>query len=390
MNLYAFELGRKKELCFAELITVMGEENLVERGTDLAIFKFNLENPQTLQNQLGGTIKIIKILDQLPLQISSKDLKQAIQKHLKTHFQNHKGKVNFSISTYNFKKHNSINIKDLLNFSKKILKSLGLNSRFVNKGQNNPPSSTIYKAKVLKKGIDLNIIKGKNTIFLGKTVAIQNIDNYSKRDFHKPCRDARIGMMPPKLAQIMINLVGPSSTIYDPFCGTGTILTEGLLMELDVLGSDIDKRMVKFSEKNCHWLEQEFRTKNLYKIFEKDAQEIKKEDLIISAKNKIDCIITEGYLGPLLTSPPSESQQNEIFSEISTLHENWLKAVHSATDLNCKIVMCKTAFRIKDQIIHFPDFQKIAEEAGWKITKTFTYDRPDQIVIRDIAILEKS
>jgi tRNA G10 N-methylase Trm11 len=57
---------------------------------------------------------------------------------------------------------------------------------------------------------------------------VQNIDEYSKRDYSKD-RDMQIGMLPPKLSQMMINLSG-GKTIYDPFVGLGTVLIESLYM----------------------------------------------------------------------------------------------------------------------------------------------------------------
>lgn len=222
-------------------------------------------------------------------------------------------------------------------------------------------------------------------IFVGETIAIQNINNYSKRDFDKPKRDMKVGMLPPKLSQILINLSGDPKTIYDPFCGTGTILMEGLLMGKNVIGSDISDRMVEYSKENTKWLEEEFKTKNSIKIFEKDARFITKKDI----PEKIDAVITEGYLGQALESAPNQKLQEKIFRELANLHFNWLKAISHVTPKNCKIVMCVTAFRVKNRIVHLPRFNEIAAENGYKVTQTFTYDRPDQFVARDIKVLEK-
>jgi len=379
MNLYAFELGRKKELSTAELISVLGEENLVEKNLDTAIFKLKDINPQELQDRLGGTIKIIEIFETLP----NLDVKDKIKEHLEENFKDSSGKIPFSISILSIKNLRKINIKDLLNYSKKMLKSIGLNSRFVNKNFKNTRPSTIFKAKVIQKGVDINIIQGNKEMFLGKTIAIQNINDYSKRDFDKPKRDMKVGMLPPKLSQILINLAGNPKTIYDPFCGTGTVLMEGLLMGKDVVGSDISDRMVEYSKENTKWLKTEFNTDNSCKIFEKDARFITKKDL----PGKIDAVITEGYLGQALESAPNQKLQETIFRELANLHFNWLKAISQVTPQSCKIVMCVAAFRVRNRIIHLPRFKEIAEENGYKIINTFTYDRPDQFVARDIKIL---
>jgi tRNA G10 N-methylase Trm11 len=392
MSLYAFELGRKKDLCFAELITVLGKDKLVERNLDTAIFDLKIPNYQGLQDKLGGTVKIVKIWEHFSFEDCRADkLEERIRPHLEEIFTDHKGKINFAVSTLSFNNPREINIKQILNFSKLILKSLGLNSRFVNKNFENTKPSTIYAAHVLEKGIDLNIIKGNDKLFLGETVAIQDIDKYSKRDYDKPWRDARVGMLPPKVAQIMVNLAGANSkTIYDPFCGTGTTLTEGLLMGKDVVGSDIDQRMVDYSEGNLKWSEQEFQTKNVYRAFVKDARFLTKEDL----PERVDAIITEGYLSEPVSRLPAPEIRQKVFRELANLHLNWLTAVHRITPKNCKVVMCVAGFRknndtYRPEYEFLPRFNDLAQETGFRVVASYIYDRPDQIIVREIKVLEK-
>lgn len=382
MKLYAFELGRKKELCIAELLSILGRKNLVEQNPATAIFRLTVDNPQQLQNRLGGTIKIIEIL----AETDQKNLKNAIEQALSTFFQAHKGKATFGITLLNFKNRTNINIKELLNFSKIFLKSFGVGSRFINIGTENPKPSTIYKSQAQKKGIDLNIIEGKQTLYLGRGVAIQNIDAYSLRDYHKPVRDTLVGMLPPKLAQIMINLAGKETeTIYDPFCGTGTILMEGMLMGKTTVGSDIDPAMVQATEKNCRWLKGKFLEKGYFRVFQRDARFLNKKFVPEGA----DTIVTESYLGKPLKRPPSTKEQEIIFRDLANLHINWLKAVHTLLPKNGRIVTAITALRVNDKIVHFPNFEEIARTAGYKIKATYIYDRPDQLVAREIKVLEK-
>ena len=105
MNLYAFELGRKKELSTAELISVLGEKNLVEKNLDTVIFKLKDINPQELQDRLGGTIKIIEIFETLP----NLDVKDKIKEHLEENFKDSSGKIPFSISILSIKNLRKIN-----------------------------------------------------------------------------------------------------------------------------------------------------------------------------------------------------------------------------------------------------------------------------------------
>jgi len=82
----------------------------------------------------------------------------------------------------------------------------------------------------------------------------------------------------PKLARACVNLTGSTTTIYDPFCGTGGFLIEAGLMKLKVTGSDIDNFMIEQSSKNLNY----YGIKK-HSLFAKDAIKInKKYDYIVT------------------------------------------------------------------------------------------------------------
>jgi len=58
--------------------------------------------------------------------------------------------------------------------------------------------------------------------------------------------------MPPKVARCMVNLAKPKADdlVFDPFCGTGSILIEAALIGCRVIGVDIQRRMARGSLKN--------------------------------------------------------------------------------------------------------------------------------------------
>ena len=154
---------------------------------------------------------------------------------------------------------------------------------------------------------------------LAITLSCQDIDAYAKRDTEKS-RDMVVGMMPPKLCQMMINIAsGNRNTgIYDPFCGLGTFLIEAANMGIpSIFGSDISLRMVDASKKSIEnfikeetiWQDRirkvggtpskDFRTLETA-IFEQDADKI--ENI-----GKTEClqntnIVSEGYLGEVMSS----------------------------------------------------------------------------------------
>lgn len=92
--------------------------------------------------------------------------------------------------------------------------------------------------------------------------------------------------MPAKLARCMVNLAKPKTgeLVFDPFCGTGSMLIEAALMGCGVLGLDIQRRMVMGSRRNLAFFN------------------IKPEGVIVADARsppvtKIDCVVTDPPYG---------------------------------------------------------------------------------------------
>jgi tRNA (guanine10-N2)-dimethyltransferase len=106
---------------------------------------------------------------------------------------------------------------------------------------------------VLRSGFELLVVIDGKRMILALTIGVQDIDWYNRRDYGRPARSAKVGMLPPKLAQVMVNTT-KASTVYDPFCGTGVVLQEALLMGRLAVGSDLSPEMVEASRRNLDWL----------------------------------------------------------------------------------------------------------------------------------------
>ncbi len=385
MNKYIFELGQNHLLSIAELNEVL--QNTPTFSTEkIAIYSVEKEiDEKNIQNKLGGTIKIMKVIGEIPYPNEKpEELTIYLNKNIETYFSNEhfdKNKIDFGISIFNVKNHKYINIKSLLKNFKKFLKnSLNTSSRFVNIGYENPKTATVYKAKLAEKGLDINIVGEKENILIAKGISIQNIDSYRLRDYEKPARDARIGMLPPKLAQIMLNLAGNNANeIYDPFCGTGTIIYEGMLMKKTMIGSDINAEMIKASKINCDFIQKKFNTISAKNIFLHDARKSFPKEI----KN-IDGVVSEGYLGPAISQKPSTEKANEYYLEIEKLYSIWLNNTKEIIKKDAKLVFCMPQYNTK--IVH--PLEKILKKTNLKLVGKYLYKRLDQQVGRLICILE--
>lgn len=290
---YFFVPGSHPALTVAELSAVFSaDEHGLEMVGDVAcLLKTNdpLE-PDTIIRSLGGTVKIGEVIARL-----SKPDNTAIMEKIIPCLANNGGKFKFGISVYGRVR---IDAKALAMTIKNQLRENGVNSRWVTSRDDTLSSVVVEQNKLISQGLELVLIGTDAGIYIGRTLAVQPFKELSFRDYGRPARDDRSGMLPPKLAQIMINLsrANAQAVILDPFCGSGTILTEALLMGYKRLyGSDISQKAVAATKKNIAWVSEKFRISN--PKFQISPVGVKNITQFIEPVS-VDAVITEPYLGP--------------------------------------------------------------------------------------------
>ncbi len=374
MKTFLFIHGKSPALSQMELRSVFGAD---VRHQSEWVTELTTDGPinQSVMDRLGGTIKICENFDgnYIPLLLEES----------KT------DKIVFGLSQYG----GHDRLSDVLIAIKKSLKEEGRNARFMNKDFKNISSGQLNKSKLLEKGVDLvrSFHDGKEV--WAKTIFYQDIDSYSKRDYEKPKRDMNVGMMPPKLCQMMINFSEASSdiSIYDPFCGLGSVLMEAMLMNHAVIGSDIKGRMVHSTEINLKWLRENFeRTPDLsYDYFQHDATQAFPKGRLLQEFS----IVTEGFLGPVLSGFPDEVQRKKIFKMLDDLNTLFYSYISPFIKKGNRIVMTFPFFRTGQKAIYYPEeLLRKYESNGFKIQhelRSLIYERKTQVVGREVIIFEK-
>lgn len=321
-------LGRQPALGLAELESLYGTDSLRPLSDGLVIID---KDPSEIDfNRLGGTVKLAKLLTTLDFA----DWKK-LSRYLVEHVPKHTccigpGKLVFGISTYGF----NVSQKDIertaLEVKKAVRKSDERPVRVVpTKGTELNSAQVLHnKMTHLPLGMELLLIRDGNQTHLAQTVAVQDIDAYAARDQARPKRDSKVGMLPPKLAQIIINLAKPDgqATLLDPFCGTGVILQEASLMGLAIEGSDLDERMIDYTHDNLVWLSANPRS-NLHGL---DADQIMCQLAVGDATSftwspMADTVACETYLGRPFSTQPDPRVLDEVMRDVDTIHHKFFK-----------------------------------------------------------------
>jgi len=415
-----FILGNNPTLSIAEISNLLKDniKEVKEVTSDFFIIKTEKEiNEKELQKELGGTIKIGRIIRERVNLKNLFELSNLISELLFKEFCPVKSceaglpaakpnRVNFGFSFYG---HNYLKI----NF-KKITKETGLeikkklsekqmNSRWVNSSEDILSSVILRKNKLIEQGKEFVFLSTKKNIFLGQTQSCQDFKDYSLRDFGRPKRAIKEGMIPPKLAKIMLNLGKDSLNVcfLDPFCGTGTILQEAFLLGFKkIIGTDKNEKIIIQAKENIDWfIKKEAQKKEIIiDIFRCDVRKLSKK----IRPNSVSLIVTEPYLGPLKFE---NNQCHIIINQISTLYLLAFKEFKKIVKPNKRVVIILPVFNAENKYRFLP-ILALLEQMGWereqilpdymlnnKIInlskrKTLIYSRPNQRILREIIVFK--
>ncbi|MFA5029123.1 MAG: DNA methyltransferase [Patescibacteria group bacterium] len=364
---YIFILGNNPELSQAEIEAVLPQLKIVKNSSQYLVAETPKFDCQEMMARLGGTVKIGIFLGDKP------EVGPILGS---AGSQTGQGRFNFGLSFYG-QKPSSWGMK-----IKKTLKEQGIGCRLVTSRE--PALSSVIVTK--EKCHDFLI----GPDFFGLTCAVQDFEEYSNRDFGRPKSDALSGMLPPKLAKMMINLaqVSEDKIILDPFCGSGTILSEALALGYhNLIGSDLSTKAVNDSQENCEWLIKNFQLKNYsLKFFNLDARKLS----LKIKEQTMDAIVTEPYLGPPIKGNESPERIKKNLAELEVLYLETFQELKKILRSKGKLVIVIPEWHLGAKIFQLNIFDGIAK-LGYerKDKNNLFYRREDQKVWRQIIVLEK-
>lgn len=384
--MYWFQLWREYKLSLAELIAAFPEMQIIYSDKSVAIVE-NISQKQLLEKAtfLGGTIKIMKV-DALGW--------QSFEQYILTQAASHQWKFHYWLSILWFNK----SLKKELLTLKKILKASWVSSRFVNKDFKNVNTAQILWEKLVQRSTDFTFI---NAVWgcIWTTIWIQDIAAYSQRDYSKK-RDMQVGMLPPKLCQIMLNLWLPFCTwwrertcsVYDPFVGLWTLLIEAKLMWFtDLYGSDISQQMVETASQNVG--------SSLGSIEKLNAKFIHEVSFWEQVKDWM--IVTEWFLWEIMTQKNISKERIQVqrdsltklykafFTHLQKWRFTWtLVMSFPFWEIKWKYQFFEEVYTVLDSYCEILPF--FSEDFSQHPTKVWSllYKREKQLVGREIFILK--
>lgn len=275
------------------------------------LFAFESETDlvEEMLDVLGGTVKIFTVIKELANTLANEELVEEVVAILLS--QSSDPYFTFSQIGKGQREISNADIKDLIkeNGKKGRYFAAELSESALLSHHSNATEILSYKHQASDK------------LLLAQVKAVQDIDDWTKRDRSKPYADRKKGMLPPKVARMMVNIAlglwqqknQGQPLLYDPFCGTGTVLLEAGMRNLDVCGSDIDQNAVFGTRDNLEWFKQEYAKTIQTKVFYSDASHIDQSNFV----KKIDLLVTEPFLGK---QTPSDHELANVFRGLEKMY----------------------------------------------------------------------
>lgn len=394
-QLYAFELGREWKLSLAEIEAIFGADAVEKVTEKLAFVRTDIDVRSIFWN-MGGVVRAFRVL--MPLR-DTKMFPHRVMEVLEK--VDDEGKVSFALGSIGPK----VPLFSMGLRIKKDLKAKGKSIRFANKDDRNLVSAVVKKESLAYHEREFFLLDCAGETVFAVTTAIQDIDAYSSRDMKKE-RDMEVGMLPPKLAQSMVNLaIGSAENkskigLYDPFCGLGTVLIEGANMGITkLLASDISSEMVDATKVGIERFAEARKLSLDSYTMGLDAKKIGNFPRL----RDVTHIVTEGYLGSIFSQ--ETISKDKVVAEkknLVSIYESMFRGLWSAK-FSGTIVITIPCWDVRKEFVYFNEFYDLVNKIGFKIdpllsnrkeiqpTKygTLLYRRPGQTVGREVVRIKR-
>lgn len=395
--------GRQPDIARAELESLYGARVLRPVGDKATLI--DMDPKEIGFMRLGGMVKFCKVLTEIDT-VDWQDIEKFLIQAVPSHFTAlPAGKLKIGLSVYGIKtdakKIHATGIE-----IKKVGKRVGRSVRVVPGKSTDLNAAQVLHNKLTRKlGWELVLIRdGKKTV-VAQSIAVQDIDAYARRDHGRPCRDAKVGMLPPKLAQTIINMAiagkepDQDTVVLDPFCGSGVVLQEAAMMGYGVAGSDNDQKMVDCADKNLVWLLDQPRcpvkrpNNTLHDPDWRYFNLLKADAATHKWQPAPDFIASETYLGRPLSSLPTSAELDKIAGGCDELLEKFLKNLAGQTKPGFRLCLAIPAWKTPSGFRHLKTLDKL-KKLGYNsikfehvADKDLVYYRPGQIVARRLIVL---
>lgn len=389
-------LGRQPAIGLAELEALYGSDAVRPVGSYAALVDADIDF-----KRLGGSVKAGTVFASVPGTNPQKAFLW-LQQNLAESVDRVDGKLKLGVSLYGLAMPVPKLNANMLSL-KKSLKQAGQSVRVVPNTELELSSAQTYHNNLTdERGCEIMLLRDGDMTLVARATDVQGIDAYRKRDQERPHRDNFVGMLPPKLAQTIINLAaftldekrdtapkkGKGLTVLDPFCGTGVILQEASLMGYAIYGTDVSEKMTSYTRANIEWLFERYPIKTTVRYETADATNHQ-------WKKPVDIVACEGYLGHPFAAEPNKEALMETIQTCNVIMRKFLRNIRGQIEPGTPLCIALPAWHVRGTVYHLPLLDDI-EDIGYQRIEfvhakqeEMIYHRSDQVTGRELLVLTR-
>lgn len=382
---HLFVFGRTPKLAFAELASFFPSAEFLSEES--AVVAADVDEA-AMSRSLGGTVKIASI-EEISDTFTPQDAARVLLHSASG------GKLVYGISIYGASLPAAF-----LRSVKDVLATHAISARFVEPKHGSALGSVVVEKQDV---LELIAVYVRERIYIAKTRAVQPFEEWNKRDYARPASDPKRGMLPPKVARMIVNISLPRPPagqgkpsnipiVLDPYCGMGTVLMEALLSGARVAGGDISQDAVAKAAKNLSWARAEYGFLDTPEpdLYTGDATHVSEH----FGPESVDAIATEPFMGEPVKIPEGERfpahKAKNILKGLEKLYTGSLREWHSVLKPGSRVVMAMPAYETDQGVMRVKNVVDRCENLGYtRSIGPLEYSRPQAIVRREFFVFEK-
>ena len=340
------------DLSYLEACTLLADELLeaVRIGED--VLTVELRSTKSNYENLAGTHKVA-----IPIS-SAVDSPEDATAEIVRFLEGVDDGFNFSVSYYSSQGIEESEYESMVARMLSIVREAGFRKANLVRSRG---GTEIYAKEILSRDLtDFIILRVDNRYRIGVTAYIPNAVEFRTRSNERPVVSSQISISS-RLAKVLFNLAGLSKgeTMLDPFCGSGTILSEAIVEGVNCIGIDKNPIRVANTKRNLQWIASTSKGKlGSYSLKVGDATNL---ESLLDGKTPVDAVVTEPILLPRIVYTPRLEKARRMVRNASRLYSESLYSIAAVVRTGGRVVMVAPSLRTSEKRDVSVDLQDLEE-----------------------------
>ena len=248
---------------------------------------------------------------------------------------------NFSVSLYSPEGSGETEYEEVLSTLLAVVREAGF--RKANLVRPRSGTEVLTREIVSRKIVDFIVLRLGEKYWLGATCYVPDTLQFQRRSNERPVVSSQISISS-RLARLLVNLSGvrKGEVILDPFCGSGTILSEAIVIGARCMGVDRDRNRVENARQNLEWLSKTLGLQaESYSLKVGDSTRLE----TVMGGAQVDAIVTEPILLPRIDASPRLEKAKKMIRNSSRLYSEALYSMASVVRQGGRLVIVAPSLR---------------------------------------------